>query len=375
LDQLPWDDRTKPEITLVDRHDRFVFLPLLYELITQELETWEIAPFFTELLANTQIQFCQGTVTEIDLKKQQVILAQGQTLQWDRLVLALGGETPLDWLRGAADYAIPFRTVQDAHRLRSRLQTLEASDLDKIRVAIVGGGYSGVELACKLADRLGKRGQIRIIEKDSLILRNAPAFNQKTAQKALSDRGVWLDLETTVSDITAETIVLDYRGQVDRLPVEIVLWTVGNRVVPVIQTLPFRKNKRGQICIKSTLQVMDYPSIFALGDLADCKDAEGQQMPATAQAAFQQADYAGWNLWASLTDRPLLPFRYQPLGEMMTLGTESATLTGLGLSLDGPLAQVLRRLIYLYRMPTLEHQLRVGLNWMTRPLQDWLKTL
>jgi NADH dehydrogenase len=120
--------------------------------------------------------------------------------------------------------------------------------------------------------------------------------------------------------------------------------------------------------VTPTLQAVDRPEIFAVGDLADCQDADGQQVPATAQAAFQQADYAGWNLWASLTDRPLLPFRYQQIGELMALGTDNATLTALGVKLEGPLAYVARRLAYLYRMPTLDHQLRVGLNWIAQPL-------
>ena len=74
------------------------------------------------------------------------------------------------------------------------------------------------------------------------------------------------------------------------------------------------------------------------------------------------------NVWASLTNRPLLPFRYQQLGEMMTLGIDNATLTGLGIKLDGTLANVARRLAYLYRLPTLDHQLRVGFNWLVRPI-------
>ena len=93
-------------------------------------------------------------------------------------------------------------------------------------------------------------------------------------------------------------------------------------------------------------------------------------MAATAQVAIQQADFVGWNIWASLSDRPLLPFRYQHLGEMLTLGRDRATLTGLGLQLDGELAHIARRLAYLYRMPTLAHQVRVGLNWMIKPLQQ-----
>jgi NADH:ubiquinone reductase (non-electrogenic) len=140
----------------------------------------------------------------------------------------------------------------------------------------------------------------------------------------------------------------------------------------LVAALDLPKNERQQIQVHPTLQVVDHPEIFALGDLADCKDADGQQVPTTAQSALQQADYAGWNLWASLTHRPLLPFRYQHLGEMMALGIDNATLTGLGVQLDGPLAHVARRLTYLYRMPTLNHQIRVGLNWIEKPLRDLL---
>jgi NADH dehydrogenase len=106
--------------------------------------------------------------------------------------------------------------------------------------------------------------------------------------------------------------------------------------------------------------------------LADSRDAVGQQVPSTAQAAFQQADFAAWNIWASLTGRPLLPWRYYYLGEMITLGTDNATFTGLGLKLDGPLAYLTRRLAYLYRLPTLDHKLKVGFNWIARPVLDLL---
>jgi NADH dehydrogenase len=140
----------------------------------------------------------------------------------------------------------------------------------------------------------------------------------------------------------------------------------------VVRSLPLKHNQRGQIVTTSTLQVIDHPEIFALGDLAESQDADGQKIPTTAQAAFQQADYTGWNLWALLTRRPLLPFRYINLGEMITLGTNNATLTGLGIKLEGQFAHLTRRLIYLYRFPTFDHQIRVAFNWMTRPLQDFL---
>ncbi len=367
LSQLPFPKADKPEIILIDRSDRFLFLPLLYELVTGELQTWEIAPPFEEILANTGVRFCQGVVNGIDITAQLVQLQNSVAISYDRLVLALGGETPLNIVPGAAEYAIPFRQIADAYRLEERLRVLEESDADKIRVAVVGAGYSGVELACKLADRLGDRGRLRVIEQSDKILRTSPDFNRETARKALEKKGVWIDLKTSVDSIGSETISISYKGQLDTIPVDVVLWTVGTQIAPIVKTLSLKQNQRGQLTTTSTLQIIDHPEIFALGDLADCQDAEGQQIPATAQAAFQQSDYTAWNIWASLTDRPLLPFRYQPLGEMMALGIDNATLTGLGMKLDGSLAYVFRRLAYLYRLPTLNHQMKVGLNWIAQP--------
>ncbi|BAY07909.1 NAD(P)/FAD-dependent oxidoreductase [Calothrix sp. NIES-2098] len=372
LSQLPWESTQKPEIVLIDQSDRFLFSPLLYELLTGELQTWEIAPPFAELLQGTGVRFYQAVVAGIDIDQQRVHLQNGPELSYDRLVLALGGETPLDLVPGATSYAYPFRTIADAYRLEERLRVLEESDADKIRVAIVGAGYSGVELACKLADRLGEKGRFRLIEVTDQILRTSPEFNREAAKKALEARGVFIDLETNVDSIGKDTISLEYKNQVDTIPVDLAIWTVGTRVSPVVKSLPLKHNQRGQITTTPTLQVLEHPEIFALGDLADCVDAKGQQIPATAQAAFQQADYTAWNLWASLTNRPLLPFQYQKFGEILSLGVDNATLTGLGIKLDGSLAYVARRLAYLYRLPTLDHQLRVGFNWLVRPIIETL---
>ncbi|MEL6490477.1 MAG: NAD(P)/FAD-dependent oxidoreductase [Cyanobacteria bacterium J06621_3] len=369
LSKLDWKTQ-QPEITLVDQRDRFLFAPLLYEIVTGELQTWEIAPPYEELLANTGVRFHQSGVESIDLNQQQVALTDSTQLSYDRIVLALGGETPMDMAPGVAQHAIPFRSLEDAYRLKEKLRQLENTNPTKVRVAVVGGGYSGVEIACKVAERLGSKGRVRIIERDSEILQNSPKFNQEAARKALTEKKVWLDYETTVTEVTADSLTFSYKDKTDTIPVDIVLWTVGNKVSPALDALDLPRNQRRQFTITPTLQVADHPNIFALGDLADGTDATGKTVPTTAQSALQQADYAAWNIWASLSDRPLLPFRYQHLGEMMTLGSDNATLTGLGLKLDGNLAHVARRLTYLYRMPTLEHQIRVGINWLTQPVQD-----
>jgi demethylphylloquinone reductase len=371
LQQLDWGGQQR-QIVLVDKSDRFVFTPLLYELLTGEMTAWEVAPTFQDLLQGTDIEFRQGTVESIDLVTKTVTITESTAIKYDQLVLSLGGETPTGNTPGVAEHTIPFRNLNDVTRLEGRLRHLETSDREKIRVAVVGAGFSGVELACKLADRLGERGRIRLVELGDKILPTAVEFNRTAAQTALSQRQVWIDLETSVTEVTADELALEYREQVDRIPVDVVLWTVGNQVNPVLASLNLQRNLRGLIKTLPTLQTVDRPEVYALGDLAEIIDADGNKIPATAQSALQQADFAAWNIWSHTLQKPLLPFRYNNLGEMMALGTNSATLSGLGLQLDGTWAYLARRLVYLYRLPTLNHQVQVGLHWIGQPIAQFL---
>lgn len=163
LKDLDWSDSI-PEIILIEQNDRFVFSPLLYELVTEEMQSWEVAPYYVDLLANTPIRFIQDKVVDIDNTTQEVVLENHDNVSYDRLVVALGGKTPVEIVEGAKEYAIPFRTLDHAYRLKEKLRNLEYLDQEIIRVAVVGGGYSGVELALKIADRLGERGRMRIID-------------------------------------------------------------------------------------------------------------------------------------------------------------------------------------------------------------------
>jgi len=374
LSRLPW--AIMPEIILIDKNDRFLFTPFLYELVTGEMNEWEVAPSFVELLANTGIQFIQGTVTDIDLDAKQVEVNIGQpsTLLFDRLVLAIGGETPINLIEGAAEYAIPFRTLNDLYRLNSKLELLEASNQDKIRVCIAGGGSSGVELACKVADRLKGRGRVRLVDRNDKILSRSTTQNRNIAELALSKRGIWTDLNTRVAQITDDDITLDYGNGSDTLPVDIVLWTVGTSFSKLLQKLPVPHDQRGSLSTETTLQLRGHEDVFAIGDAAACVDSNGQVLTATAQVAFQQSQYSAWNIWASLNQQKLVPFSYIPLGEFISLGVDGATASILGrFNIDGLPASLMRRFAYLLRMPTLQHQWKIGTYWLTQPFVEVLR--
>ena len=122
LHELPTESEEKIEITLIDKSDRFLFSPLLYELITEEIQSWEIAPPFEEVLAHTGIIFRQGAVTKIDIENKQVTIDNSSTLDYDKLVISTGGKTPLDIVPGALVNAIPFRSLNDAYRLMEKIE-------------------------------------------------------------------------------------------------------------------------------------------------------------------------------------------------------------------------------------------------------------
>jgi NADH dehydrogenase len=109
--------------------------------------------------------------------------------------------------------------------------------------------------------------------------------------------------------------------------------------------------------------------------MAQIQDARGKPVPATAQAAFQQAACAAQNIQYAIANRPLRRFRYWHLGEMITLGKNAAAVSSFGINLEGFLASLVRRLVYLQRLPTLRHRLQVLRYWITSWFGKWLKSL
>ncbi|KAL4632738.1 hypothetical protein ACB092_04G071800 [Castanea dentata] len=420
LESLVWPDDKKPQVLLVDQSERFVFKPMLYELLSGEVDAWEIAPRFLDLLANTSVQFFQDRVKLLHPADHFgmngpsrsscggiVHLESGLRIEYDWLVLALGAESKLDFVPGALEFALPFSTLEDAHKVDNKLRTLERTNFGKgspIRVAVVGCGYAGVELAATVAERLQDGGIVQAINVDTTICPTAPPGNREAALKVLSSRKVQLLLgyfvrsiqrvgnaeasekltdSGAVPGIAAEHDHEKYKLELQPaergfqrqiIEADLVLWTVGSKpLLPLLKPgdkpheLPL--NAQGQAETDETLRVKGHPRIFALGDSSSLRDSNGKLLPATAQVAFQQADFAGWNLWAAINDRPLLPFRFQNLGEMMTLGSNDAAISPSfieGLTLEGPIGHTARKIAYLIRLPTDEHRLKVGISWLTK---------
>lgn len=395
LSHFSWVKSGRCQITLVEPKDRFLFSPLLYELLTGELKRWEIAPTYSKLLHSKNVRFCQQRVEAVNLRTREVKLVGGEKISYDNLVLAVGNQTRYADIRGI-ERALPFRTLADAELLNQRLRLLEATDRQRLRIAVIGGGPSGVELACKLSDRLGKRGQVRLIERGEKILKPYNRGLRGAAERALRKRRVQVDLHTSVKALEApmeggrkheegsrdslkllsreegrqefsysffeqngvagQRILLVREGKSFTQPVDLVLWTAGTEMREWVNNLDCQHGDRGQVLTRPTLQLVDYPEVFALGDLAEIRS---QNLPATAQVAYQQASRAAKNIQAILKGQRLRSFRYLHLGDMLTLGKGAAIVSSFSINIEGSLGSLLRRLIYIQRLPTLRHKLQV----------------
>lgn len=345
------------QITLVDPKPNFVFTPLLYEQFTGELETWEIAPTYGSLLP-PQVEFRLDSVQRLDLQRRQVELQSGQVLSYDYLVLAVGQQTRAVTTPGADADALSFRSLADSDRLTQRLQALNSNPP---QIAIVGSGANGVELACKLVDAY--QAQIHLIDQSNTILKGFPVAVQTSAYRALARRTIDLKLETQVEAVGADWIQIRSL-QVQplpsvTLPIDLVVWTTGTQPWNWVRSLPCQQTPQGQLRLRPTLQLLDYPEVFAVGDVAYASDRHGQRLSPTAQVGVQQAVTVAENLCARINRQPLRSFHYRHQGDMLTLGIGEAVVSSPRLHLTGRIAHWLRQGVYLLRLPTWKHRRRV----------------
>mmetsp|Transcript_22487 Transcript_22487/g.48981 ORF Transcript_22487/g.48981 Transcript_22487/m.48981 type:complete len:589 (+) Transcript_22487:159-1925(+) len=474
LPSLPWNSHSvssgkqetsciQPRITLIDKSERFVFLPLLYELCVEDASLDEVAPTFKTLLESSgsggdggllpglaglpdlsnmlsmrrdeqkneqhdkgsDVSFIQAQVEGIDVNNQHVVIYKSttntiETIDYDALVIATGAEISLDAIPGATEYALPFYTVEQCLELKRRLALLD-SYLDerakmeemqqKVNVVVVGGGYSGVELALNLVARLGGGDddddvKISLVHRGEQVLEYATEYNRKAGMERLVEAGVNVLTSTSVVEVTPweeETqhsssaltkqqcmVKLSTSGvsndETSLLPTTILLWTAGatptSKANAGVRNSILPRDVMGRILTSPTLNVPEYPNVFAIGD---CSRPKKVPYPGTAQVAMQMATVAAWNIYATLSNDikagkaraggnretvKLLPFSFLNLGEMMTLGSNDATITTLGgrVGLSGPAASWLRRLIYAVRMPTAKQGLTAAVDGTSRKL-------
>jgi NADH dehydrogenase len=369
-------------LTLVSEESYTTFNPLLPEAVGATLFPEQaVAPIRAMLLPATR--FVMGAVGAVDVRQKTLAcetLAGPRTLAYDHLVLALGSRARLDLVPGMAEHALPLKTVGDALHIRNtvlrRAARIELEGDPAVRgrlgsFVVIGGGFSGVEVAGMLADCLDgiaryyprvSPGELRVtlLQDIDRLLPELPARLGQAALASLRSRGVKVLLNARAGQVLEHGVELP-NGQL--IEGGTVICTIGTRPNAVVEQMAVPK-ERGRIAVRPDLSVPGHPGLWALGDCAFVPNAfDDSFAPPTAQFAVQEAKHLARNLLASLGGRGTAPFRHRTRGMMASIGHLKGVAEVFGVPLTGFAAWVVWRAYYLSRMPTLGRKLRIFFEW------------
>jgi NADH dehydrogenase len=373
-------------VVLLSEESYTTFNPMLAEVVGASVFPEQVVAPIRQLLRRSSV-FMMGRVGAVDFARRTLqleTLAGAQSLPYEHLVFAFGQRARLDLLPGMAEHALPLKLVGDAMFIRNRvLQRLARIELETdpaLRASlghfvVIGGGFSGVEVAGELADFV--RGahsfyprvradelKVTLVHDTERLLPELPASLGLAAARSLAARGLSVRLQTRAARVAADGVLL-VDGEF--LPTSTVVCTIGTRPNPLVAQLSLAQ-QRGRIETAPDLSLPGLSQVWAIGDCARVRnhasrDPGSEFAPPTAQFAVAEAHALARNLLASIEGRATTPFGYRARGMMATTGHLKGVATLFGLRLTGLPAWLLWRAYYLLRMPTLGRKVRIGVEW------------
>lgn len=367
-------------ITLIDRCNHHLFQPLLYQVATAGLSSPDIAAPLRHILRkqrNVEVRLAE--VESIDPAGKRITLADGNTLDFDYLLMASGATHAYFGHDEWAQHAPGLKTLDDALQLRRHLllafERAEAEPDPELRAAwlsfaIVGGGPTGVELAGTLAEIARHTlknefrninpsdARVRLIEAGPRVLSTFPEDLSEKARQQLQKLGVEVFTGTAVTDINDAGFQL---GDLF-IPARTVVWAAGVLASPLAKTLAVPLDRAGRVPVQTDLSVAGYPNVFVAGDLASVQQ-DGKAVPGVAPAAKQMGRHVAAVIRARLNGKPGEAFAYKDFGNLATIGRMAAIVHFGRLKLSGLLAWWFWLAAHVFFLIGFRNRLVVLLNW------------
>jgi len=374
---------TATEVRLIDRRNYLIFYPLLVEAGTGSLEPRHTVVSLREFVPDGR--FMMAEVTDVDLAGGSVRCHIQQLddhidVAYDYLVLSPGSVTRLPDVSGLSEHAQTIKSLADAVALRDHaIAMLEVADAvsdpdqrrDALRFVVVGANFTGVEVAGEYFTFLREASKryrnikeddvsVILVELEDRILSALPDDLSEYALRKMKAFGIDVRLEETVTRIGPNDVHLRSGG---RLATQSVIWCAGIAPAPLIGKLDCRTDDRGYLETDRDLRVPGCANIWAIGDSAVNRDAQGTPYPPTAQHAVRQAKHAATDIVRVIQGRPTRPCNVKPLGSLAAIGCRTGVAKVLGVKLSGFAAWWLYRTVYLVKMPGLARKLRLLVDW------------
>lgn len=367
------------DVTLVDRRNYHLFVPLLYQVATAALSPADIARPIRRIIGRSRnIETVLGEVVAINSAAKTVRLLNGNSLPYDTLVLATGSQYSYfghpEWQR----FAEGPRSLDEARRIRARLLTAferaeaMADPIERDRlmtIVIVGGGPTGVEMAGAVGELARhalardfrhidpRAARILLIEAGPRILPSFPQSLSDYAKHALERLGVTVMTGQPVESIDDHGATVGGR----RIDAGTVIWGAGVEASKVGKLLGVALDRAGRIPVGGDLSVRGLSDVYALGDIALTLDQNGKPLPALAQVAKQQGEYLAGVL-REPSEAPE-PFRFNNRGDTAVIGRNAAVFDFGRFQIKGYFAWVMWAIIHIYLLVGFENRLLVAAHW------------
>jgi NADH:ubiquinone reductase (H+-translocating) len=397
--------RKQAQITLVEKSRTHLWKPLLHAVAAGSLNPGEHELDYLAQAHWHHFRYRFGEMVGLNRQRREVCLAPAyddegrqitpaQALPYDILVIAIGSVTNDFGTPGVFEHSVPLETPEQAARFNRRVVNacIRANTQPgpvrpgQLHVAIVGAGATGTELAAELhetvrevvafgLDRVDPDKDIRIvvIEAADRILPALPPRISDATLTLLKKLGVEVRTGAMVRQVTADGVSL---ANGEFVPSELVVWAAGVQAPAVLRDIGgLETNRLNQLIVTPTLQTTRDPNIFAFGDCAECPRPGYQTaVPPRAQAAHQQSAHLLRQLRRHLDHRPLEPFVYHDFGSLVSLGRYSTVgslmgfVIGKGFFIEGYVAKMMYRSLYLMHDVALQGVWKTLIDWIARGL-------
>ena len=320
------------EIVLVAPEPALHIRPRFYEPPVDAMK----APL-TDVLNAVGVRFQQGRVTQIRTGKKEVdfVTAEGggETLSYDRLVLAAGSRVALPPVPGLREHGLSVDQFDEAVQLDAHLKNLAALPSTPARntVVVVGGSFTGIETAAEMPARmrqaLGAAADVRVvvIEREQAIGPELGAGPRPVIEHALKEQGVTLKLGTSVECVDAEGLLTSSGERIDALTV---IWTGGLRATALTEQIPGTRDAAGRLHVDRNLHVLGVEHVLATGDAAlAATDDDGNFAMMSCQHAMALGRSAGHNVAADLLGLPQIAYSQPKYVTCLDLGPWGAVYT------------------------------------------------
>lgn len=317
-------------VTMVAPNDALVIRPRLYEDCPEEYQV----PL-ADVFEGTSVRRIRDRVTRIDHARRVAVLEGARdnpaTIHYESLVLASGSQIRLPEIDGV-EFLHHVDDLEGAIRLRDHLSTLGDDDASHA-VAVVGAGFTGLEVATEMVGRLRRLAASRssTVEPRVYLIDVADAVGpdlgpgpRPVIEEALDRLGVTIILSRTLRRLGPASAELD-DGTI--LSVGTTIWTGGVHASPLTRQLPGRRDSRGRLEVDQYLQLAEAPSVFVAGDVAAAMAEPGQYVLPSCQHAIPLGKHAGYNAAAAILGQPLVEFAADTYVTCLDLGPAGAVLT------------------------------------------------